>query len=88
MKKVTAEILPGFTPGDKILWYTWEGFGWFGKLQVELDGEFYVINACGVAHGDNGDMTFKIFENITQEQADKLHVIAHQTDNPRINETV
>lgn len=83
MKKVTAEILPGFTPGNKILWHTWKGFGWFGELQVELDGEFYVINAGGVAHGDHGEMKFKIFENITQEQADKLNVIAFKTDNPQ-----
>lgn len=82
MEKVTRQILPGFTPGNKILWNTWKGFGWFGKLQVELDGEFYVMNAGGVARGDHGDMTFKIFENITQEQANRLQIIAHKTDNP------
>lgn len=82
MEKVTKKIMPDFTPGDKIFWYTWEGFGWFGKIQVELDGEFYVMNAGGTASGDHGDMTFKIFENITKEQADRLNIIAYKTENP------
>lgn len=82
MRKVTRQILPGFTAGNKILGNTWKGFGWFGKLQVELDGEFYVMDAGGVASGDHGDMTFRIFEKITQDQANRIHIIAHKTDNP------
>ena len=82
MERVTKEIMPGFTPGSKIFGHTWKGFGWFGQLQVELDGGFYVMSAGGTCSGDCGDMTFKVFENITQEQADRIRIIAFKTDNP------
>ena len=85
MRKVTEKVVEGFTPGAKIYWYTWEGFGWFGQLQVELDGEFYVISAGGVASGDHGEMKFKIFEDLTQTQVDRMRIVAHKTSNKSPN---
>ena len=78
------EILEGFTScANGIPSSSWEGFGWFGQLQVELDGEMRVISAGGHASGDDGDMCFKIFtKGITQEQANRMNVIAYKTDNP------
>ena len=72
MEECDEKIIDGFTPGNKIFWYTWEGFGWFGKLQVELDGEYYVMDAGGTASGDHGDMIFKIFENISSVHISRI----------------
>ena len=77
------KILEGFTScKNGIPSSSWEGFGWFGQLQVELDGKICVISAGGTASGDEGDMVFKIFtKGITQEKANRINVIAYKTNN-------
>ncbi len=78
------EILEVFTSYENgIPSRSWKGFGWFGQLQIELDGEIRVISACGTAHGDNGGMSFKILQKgITQEQVNRMNIIAYKTENP------
>jgi len=79
-------VLPGFTTWDfNLRWYMWEGFAWYGQLQVELDGKIIVVRASGFPHGDDGEFTFKIEGKYTQKQVDRMNVIAFKTDNEKKN---
>ena len=50
------KILPGFTCIEHGIYaMSRSGFGWFGKLQVELDGEMRVISAGGTASLSDGN---------------------------------
>lgn len=82
------KILPGFTKWDfNLRGSDYHGFGWFGLLQVVLDGTTIVCRARGFPNGDHGDFTFRIEgnaetgENYTQRQVDRMKLIAFKTDN-------
>lgn len=78
-----TEILEGFIPWNFNLYgYMWEGFGWYGELQMLFRGKSIVVSASGFPKGDNGDMKFKIYDNYTQAECDEMEIIAFKTNNP------
>lgn len=62
---------------------SWQGFGWFGELYIELkNGNRLVVDAGGTANGNNGGMNFKIFSpTFSQDELKDVKVIAYKTHN-------